>query len=267
MSDSNFYDYAALDHPGILAYIFHPRMSMRPAGPDDILIPVADDVDVGACFHVAGKKAPTLLFFHGNGEIVSDYDDLGPLYTRLGINFFVVDYRGYGWSTGTPTVSDMMADSHRIMDFVIQWCRNQGFSGALSVMGRSLGSAAAIELAAARSSEVDTLIVESGFAATESLLRALGIDPAALGIRLAPEMDNQEKIRKWTGPALIIHGEQDQLIPFFHGQSLYDACPSSEKKLKKIAGAGHNDIFLRGLDQYLSAVKSLLLLKKPALKR
>ncbi len=66
---------------------------------------------------------------------------------------------------------------------------------------------------------------------------------------------------------MIIHGEQDQLIPFFHGQSLYDACPSSEKKLKKIAGAGHNDIFLRGLDQYLSAVKSLLLLKKPALKR
>ncbi len=180
MSDSNFYDYAALDHPGILAYIFHPRMSMRPAGPDDILIPVADDVDVGACFHVAGKKAPTLLFFHGNGEIVSDYDDLGPLYTRLGINFFVVDYRGYGWSTGTPTVSDMMADSHRIMDFVIQWCRNQGFR-ALSGHGRSLGSAAAIELAAARSSEVDTLIVESGFAATESLLRALGIDPAALG--------------------------------------------------------------------------------------
>jgi pimeloyl-ACP methyl ester carboxylesterase len=261
MNDSNFDDYSALDRPGILAHIFHPRTSMRPAGPNDILIPVAADVHIGACFHVAGKNAPTILFFHGNGEIVTDYDDLGPLYTRLGINFFVVDYRGYGWSTGTPTVSDMMADSHRIMDFVTQWCREQEFTGALSVMGRSLGSASAIELAAVRSSEVANLIVESGFAGTESLLRVLGVDPAAQGIRMAPELDNREKIRQWTGPALIIHGEQDQLIPFSHGQTLYDACPASEKNFLKIAGAGHNDIFLRGLDPYLSAVKSLVLPK------
>ncbi len=258
MNDSHFDDYSALDHPGILAYIFHPRASMRPPGPDDFLIPVGDGVHIGACFHVAGKNAPIIVFFHGNGEIVTDYDDLGPLYTRMGINFFVVDYRGYGWSTGTPTISDMMADSHRIMDFVTQWCRDQGFSGALSVMGRSLGSVSAIELAGTRRSEVVTLIVESGFAGTESLLRVLGIDPAARGIRMTPELDNREKIRQWTGPALVIHGEQDQLIPFSHGQALYDACPSAEKKLLKIAVAGHNDIFLRGLDPYLSAVKSMV---------
>ena len=259
MTDSHSHDYKALDHPGILAYIFHPRASMRPAGPSDILIPVADDVHIGACFHVAGKKAPTILFFHGNGEIVSDYDDLGPLYTRMGINFFVVDYRGYGWSTGSPTVSDMMTDGHRILDFVTQWCRDQGFSGRLTVMGRSLGSASAIELATARSSGVENLIVESGFASIEGLLRVLGIDPSARGIHMAPELDNQEKIRQWTGPALIIHGEQDQLIPFSHGQALFSACPSSEKKLMPIAGAGHNDIFLRGLEPYLSAVKALIL--------
>lgn len=259
MTDSNFHDYKALDHPGILAYIFHPRASARPAGPNDILIPVADDVHIGACFHVAGKDAPTILFFHGNGEIVSDYDDLGPLYTRLGINFFVVDYRGYGWSTGSPTVSAMMEDGHRILDFVKQWCRDQGFSSSLTVMGRSLGSASAIELAAARSPEVENLIVESGFASTESLLRVLGIDPAARGIQMPAELDNQEKIRQWTGPALIIHGELDQLIPFSHGQALFSACPSAEKKLVNIANAGHNDIFMQGLDLYMAAVKSLIL--------
>jgi pimeloyl-ACP methyl ester carboxylesterase len=259
MTERNFHDYKALDHPGILAYIFHPRASARPAGPNDILIPVADNVHIGACFHVADKEAPTILFFHGNGEIVSDYDDLGPLYTRLGINFFVVDYRGYGWSTGSPTVSAMMADSHRILDFVTQWCRDHEFTGSLTVMGRSLGSAPAIELATARSPEVENLIVESGFASTESLLRVLGIDPAARGIHMPAKLDNQEKIRQWTGPVLIIHGERDQLIPFSHGQTLFSACPSSEKKRLTIAGAGHNDIFLRGLEPYLSAVKSLLL--------
>ncbi len=261
MTDSGFSDYKPLDHPGILAYIFHPRASMRPAGPDDILIPVEENVYIGACFHVAGKSAPTILFFHGNGEIVPDYDELGPLYTRMGINFFVVGYRGYGGSTGSPTVSAMMADSHAILDFVIQWRRDQGFTGTLSVMGRSLGSASAIELATARAFEVETLIVESGFASTGSLLRVLGIDTAGLGIQVPAELDNQEKIRQWSGPALIIHGEQDQLIPFSHGQALFAACTSTEKKLLKIAGAGHNDIFLRGLEPYLSAVKSLVLPK------
>ncbi|MFU8768301.1 MAG: alpha/beta hydrolase [Desulfotignum sp.] len=258
MTDSLFTEYSALDHPGILAYIFHPRASARPPGPNDILIPVADHAAVGACFHAAGKAAPTIVFFHGNGEIVSDYDELGPLYNRLGINFFVVDYRGYGWSTGSPSVSAMMTDCHRILDFVGQWCRDQGFSGSLSVMGRSLGSAPAIELAAARPAEVAHLIVESGFADTESLLKVLGIDPAARGIRVPAGLDNREKIRQWTGPALIIHGELDRLIPFSHGQTLFAACPSAQKKLVKIAGAGHNDIFMRGLDLYLSAVKDLV---------
>jgi pimeloyl-ACP methyl ester carboxylesterase len=263
MTDSRFSKdnngYSALDHPGILAHIFHPRASARPPGLDDILIPVADNVTIGGCFHVAGKEAPIVLFFHGNGEIVSDYDDLGPFYNRLGINFFVVDYRGYGWSTGSPTVSAMMADCHRILDFVRQWCRDQGFSGTLGVMGRSLGSAPAIEVAVSRPSEVDHLIVESGFADTGSLLRVLGIDPGSRGIQVPAGLDNREKIGQWTGPALIIHGEYDQLIPFSHGQSLFDACPSSEKKLVKIANAGHNDIFMQGLTIYMSAVKSMVL--------
>ena len=71
--------------------------------------------------------------------------------------------------------------------------------------------------------------MESGFASTESLLRVLGIDLAARDIRMPEELGNQEKIRQWTGPALIIHGEQDQLIPFSHAQALFSACASAEK--------------------------------------
>ena len=49
---------------------------------------------IGARFHIAGKEAPNILFFHGNGEIVSDYDDLGPVYNRIGINFLPVTTAG-----------------------------------------------------------------------------------------------------------------------------------------------------------------------------
>ncbi|MBN1102932.1 MAG: alpha/beta hydrolase, partial [Deltaproteobacteria bacterium] len=68
---------------------------------------------------------------------------------------------------------------------------------------------------------------------------------------------NLEKMRTWDKPALVIHAEFDHLIPFSDGQALFDACPSSDKTLLKIPGANHNDIFMRGLEAYMKAVKTL----------
>lgn len=261
MIDKKDFDYSALDHPGVLARIFHPR-SAGMAGhvkPNELMIPVEDNVHIGACFHVESKQAPTIVFFHGNGEIVSDYDDLGPVYNQTGINFFVVDYRGYGRSTGTPTVSAMMKDCHVVLDFVGQWLGKNGFTGGLTVMGRSLGSAPAIELASTHPSRIEHLIIESGFAHTGKLLKVLGIDPAVMKMDRSSGFENHEKIRQWAGPLLVIHGEFDQLISFSQGKDLFDACPSVEKTLVKIPGANHNDIFIRGLDLYMEAVKTLVM--------
>ena len=83
-------DYSALDRPEIAHLIFHPRSetgSFANTLATDIYIPVGEEISVGARFHLAGKEAPNIIFFHGNGEIVSDYDDLGPVYNRMGINF------------------------------------------------------------------------------------------------------------------------------------------------------------------------------------
>ncbi len=261
MTDKTPCDYSALDHPAVLARIFHPRAGggTGPARPNELMIPVDEHVQIGACFHVEDKQVPTILFFHGNGEIVSDYDDLGPVYNQMGMNFLVVDYRGYGRSTGTPTVSRMMADCHTILDFVQELLHKHGFTGSLGVMGRSLGSAPAIELASARPGDIDFLIVESGFSHTEKLLNVLGIDPAAAGFATTPGCENHEKIRHWSGPLLVLHGEFDQLISFFQGKDLFDASPSLEKTLVKIPGANHNDIFIKDLDLYMQAVKTLIM--------
>ena len=115
-------DYTVLDRPEVLTVLFHPRAETSISRPSssfsDLSIPVDEDVVIGARFHLAEKAAPNVLFFHGNGEIVSDYDDFGPAYNRMGINFFPVDYRGYGRSTGHPTVSDMMKDCHKILSLI-----------------------------------------------------------------------------------------------------------------------------------------------------
>jgi len=253
---------AALDMPEILMLLFHPRPEFEtPQDPTrfiDIPIPVEADVSIGARFHMTEMSAHNILFFHGNGEIVSDYDDLGPLYNRLGINFIPVDYRGYGRSKGIPTVTAMMKDCHVIFDFVCKWLSDNGYSGSISVMGRSLGSASALEIAARYATRISTLIIESGFAYTTPLLKLLGIRTEALGLEEKNGFDNIHKISSFTKPTLIIHAERDHIIPFSDGQSLYDASPSENKTLVKIPDANHNDIFLRGINEYLAAVDTLI---------
>jgi len=252
-------DYAALDVPEVLLTLFHPRPEFRLSGEAaagrDLLIPVADDAQIGARFHADKPGSPTLLFFHGNGEIVADYDELAPLYLNQGVNFLPVDYRGYGRSTGSPTVGAMMADSHRIFAFARKWLAEQGYTGPLLVMGRSLGSASALELAASYPEAIAGLIVESGFALAGPLLQLLGVDLKAIGFEEKACFRNVDKIKAYPGPTLIIHAEYDHVIPFADGQALYEASGSGDKKLLKIPHANHNDILMQGLADYMAAIK------------
>jgi len=192
MIDISNIDYSNLDRPDILMFLFHPRAEWEGSGACDS----AEDVVVvvvGGRFHMAEKSAPNILFFHGNGEIVADYNEMGPLYTRMGINFMPVDYRGYGRPTGQPTITAMMRDCHVIFDFVQDWLKENGCKGPFLVMGRSLGSASALELASHYQSQIDGLIVESGFAYDGPLLRLLGIDVQALGFREEEGFRNVDK--------------------------------------------------------------------------
>ena len=263
-------DYSVLDRPEVLQFLFHPRPEPGPSTVQaitsagsaeiekDIQIPVEEGITIGARFHMTGKSGANILFFHGNGEIVADYDELGPVYNQLGINFLAVDYRGYGRSTGRPTVSAMMQDCHLIFEFVQTWLERNNFAGPLILMGRSLGSASVLELAAAGGKSIDGLIVESGFALAAPLLQLLGIDPDALGFKEENGFRNIDKIRKFNNPTLIIHAEFDHIIPFSDGEALYSACPSPDKAFLKIFGANHNDIFMRGFQEYLAAVKQMV---------
>jgi len=262
MIDISRIDYSALDRPEILMYLFHPRPEWEGETPrntaKDVLIPVEQEVVIGGKFHMAQKSSPSILLFHGNGEIVADYDEMGPMYNGMGINFLPVDYRGYGRSTGKPTITAMMRDCHVIFDYVRAWLKKEGFTGPFILMGRSLGSASVLELAAHYNTQTDGLIVESGFAHAGPLLQLLGINLESLRFKEEEGFQNIHKIRAFDNPTLIIHAEYDHIIPFSDGQALYDASPAPDKTLLKISGANHNDIFMRGLSEYTDAVKRLV---------
>ena len=258
MDDNHIY--SVLDQPMVSQVLFHPRKSpvQRPQAQarEDMMIPVKDGNTVGASLHLHDASAPVLLFFHGNGEIVPDYDSLGPVFTRgAGVNFLVVDYRGYGDSSGEPGVRAMLEDSHQVLFFIQEVLEDRNMTGPLSVMGRSLGSAPALELAASYGDLFHCLIIESGFAYAGPLLRVLGLDPDMIGFREGQGMGNLDKMGKVSCPCLVIHAQFDHLIPFSDGQALYDTCPVSDKYLLEIKGANHNDIFMHGMAPYLEQVK------------
>jgi pimeloyl-ACP methyl ester carboxylesterase len=254
-------DYSHLDSPEILTGLFHPRPEYgsitRAANAIDVSISVETNIVVSGRFHMTGKSAPNIIFFHGNGEIASDYDELGPIYNRMGMNFLVMDYRGYGRSTGRPTVSTMMRDCHATFEFTKGWLEGNGYGGAFIVMGRSLGSASALELINHHKDLINGLVLESSFANTGTLLEFLGVNASEIGFTEDKGFRNLEKIRAWDKMTLIIHAEFDHFFPFSEGQALFDACPSAHKTLLKIPGANHNDIFMRGFDAYMKAVKDL----------
>jgi len=168
-----------------------------------------------------------------------------------------VDYRGYGRSGGRPTVTAMMRDAHVIFAYVRRWLTENRHTGPLIVMGRSLGSAPALELAAHYPDDIDGLIVESGFAYALPLLRLLGVATDRLGITESEAFDNTAKIGRYPGPTLVIHAEFDHIIPFADGEALFAASPDPEKQFLEIPGANHNDIFLHGIGPYLDAVRGL----------
>ena len=96
----------------------------------DFFVDVENGVEVGCNFWAVSEEAPTILFFHGNGETVADYEYFAPIYNNRGINLCVVDYRGYGASNGVPTVSNMLSDSHVIFQHLRQKLEQNGFTGA-----------------------------------------------------------------------------------------------------------------------------------------
>jgi fermentation-respiration switch protein FrsA (DUF1100 family) len=255
-------DDSVLDHPRALTAIFHPRPELSPPplrdGVSDHLIPVAPDINVGARFHCTSAEGANILFFHGNGEIAADYDELGPIFNQMDINLLAADYRGYGRSSGSPTVSGMMSDCHVILDYARTWLDNNGHTGPTVIMGRSLGSASALELAASHAQQPDGLIIESGFAYAAALLRLLGVDPQRIGFKEESGFVHLNKIGRYAGPTLIIHAEHDHIIPFSDGRALFEASSSATKQLVKIPGANHNNILMHGFEPYMKSIQWLV---------
>lgn len=249
-----------LDHPDILRVLFHPRRDYGLAASEgqQVTVAVEPEVSLGGRLYVAALDAPLIMYYHGNGEIAADYDDIANLYKSIGVTLLVMDYRGYGASTGTPTASNLLSDAHVVFQALAGILARNSLNPARTyLMGRSLGSVPTIETAVQSGAQLDGIIIESGFADTFGLLQRLGVQ-----VRGAVEAEhgfhNGAKMEQVTTRTLVLHGTSDVLIPAADGQELHDRCAAADKQLILIPGAGHNDIMLVGMQEYFMAIQSFV---------
>jgi alpha-beta hydrolase superfamily lysophospholipase len=218
---------------------------------------VDEGVKVSCGLWTLGKECPTVLYFHGNGEEAGDYEMFAHYYHKTGVNLFVADYRGYGLSNGMPTITNMVGDSHKVFSEFKRILADNGYSSTVFLMGRSLGSIPAVEIAYHHQDDLKGLIIESGSA--NNLRRLWGyLDEQEQEKLTAGTFLNKVKIKSVTIPTLIIHGEYDQILPVQEGLELYQESGSEDKDILVIPGADHNDLMVRGQQQYFDKIKEFV---------
>ena len=256
-------DYSLLDNPAISMNSFYPRRNWTatPQGAEDHTIAMEDGVQLSCRFFPvsrdssSGNQGPTILFFYGNGETAVDYDSIAPLYNRIGVNFFVADYRGYGRSEGNPTFNAMLSGAHKVLEGLSEFLNEGQRPGGIFVMGRSMGRHAAFEIAANFPGGVKGMIVESGRPSLGQFIYGLE-ESAARDL----ETDYQAKVASISIPVLIIHGELDNLAPLQQAVTMYESLASTDKRLLTIPGAGHNDLLYVGMNEYFAAIRDFVAL-------
>ena len=251
---------SVFDAPAFNERLFSPRddEGTAPAGARDLALVMADGVALHAGFHAAPSARATFVVFHGNGEIVADYDHHASRYLgEVGANLVAVDFRGYGRSAGVPTYRRMIADAVPCVRAVRDLLATVIAGAPLVVLGRSLGGACAAEIAGASPALADAIVMESAGAFPETLIARRGLTPPA---HFEPDesrvFDPRPKLARARVPVLVLHGADDEIIPPEEARATFAALSTPDRTLVLVPGRGHNDVMLD--DGYWSALRALV---------
>ncbi len=193
-------------------------------------------------------EAPWLIYLHGNGENISRYLTLTTKLYELGINVFMLEYRGYGKSEGKPSELGLYQDAEAAYQYVLEKATS---ANKIILYGYSLGSGVAVELAIRH--KVSALILEAPYKSVPDVAKDIyWIAPYKLMRNL---YSSKDKISQVNVPLLIIHSLDDRNIPFSHGKALFDLA-HEPKTFVEIQG-GHTAMLIEA-----TQVEGLIEVKK-----
>jgi len=218
---------------------------------EDVAIRTEDGEMLHAWWIPAADARGTVLHFHGNAGNISHRIDYARMFRGLGYNTLLVDYRGYGKSTGSPSEAGTYRDAAASRRWLTE---TQGSNDRdIAVFGESLGGAVACWLAARHAPRA--LILASTFTSVPDLgAEVYAFLPVRLMSRF--QYNNLECVGKVNAPVLVVHSPRDDIIPYAHGQKIY-AAAREPKAFLEIAG-GHNNGFVFMRPEWVKAVGAFL---------
>ena len=200
---------------------------------EDVFFYTKDNVRLNAWMVKRPNATATILFFHGNAGNNSDRLDTIQFYYDIGVNVFIIDYRGYGKSAGVPSEQGMYIDAVGAYDYLAS--RKDIDPSKIIAYGASLGGVAAIDLATKR--KAAALITDSTFSSAADMAHQMY--PVIPSFLLNLKMNNLIKVKTLTVPKLFIHSQNDETVPYALGQKLFAA--AAEPKVFITVSTLHNE--------------------------
>lgn len=218
---------------------------------EDVHVGTEDGVTLHGWFVPAENARGTVLFFHGNAGNISHRLETIALINRLGMSLLIFDYRGYGLSTGKPSVAGTRKDAQAMWRYMIS---ERGIEPSHIVLwGRSLGGAVAAGLAV--DVKPAALILESTFTSVVDMGRR-HYPFLPVGLIAKGKYPTIKHVPELKAPLLVVHSPDDEVVPFAMGRRLYTAA-TEPKNFLEISGS-HNSGFLQSGEQYVDGVNRFI---------
>jgi len=239
-------------------FVFYPTSSFNSKPTDfrlnyeDVYFETEDKIKLHGWFFPLEGKYPVILFCHGNAGNISHRLENIKLLLEQNLQVFIFDYRGYGQSAGRPSEKGLYEDGSAAYDYLVK--HKHIPPDKIVLFGRSLGASVAIEISLRK--DVRCLIIESAFTSIKDMAKTIFLF-RVFSFLLPPHFNNLEKITQIIVPKLIIHGENDEIVPFSMGQKLYNTS-KSPKFFYSIKGAGHNNTYIVGDKAYFENLKTFV---------
>ena len=225
----------------------------RAAGLDyeDVALHTADGVALHGWWVTARGARGTVLMFHGNAGNISNRIDYLTMFNRLGYAVLIIDYRGYGRSSGTPSEEGTYRDAEAAWQHLMN--ERKVKPQDVVILGESLGGGVATWLAVKHPPRA--LVLASTFTSVPDFgARVYWWLPVRLLARI--DYNSLARIKQITAPVLVAHSRDDDIIPFAHGEALFAA--AREPKQFLVMSGGHNDGFLFMRDEWVAEVGAFL---------
>jgi fermentation-respiration switch protein FrsA (DUF1100 family) len=225
----------------------------------DLSIHTSDGETLSAWWIGHAAARADVVYFHGNGGNLSIWLPILAGVQASGLSVLACDYRGYGKSTGSPTEHGLYLDAEAVLGALSRLRREQGAprdadERPIVYWGRSLGGAVAAY--AASVARPDGLILESTFVDKAAVIRD-HLALRALNVLSSYRFETARMLDGFDGPALVMHGDADGVVPFAAGRALFDRL-RGPKRFVTLRGADHNDLFPATAREYWRAIEDLV---------